>query len=91
MSKHRRFSRKSKKAKNAYKFINKKQQLNIAKQNSNLKTAKQFVLNLSNRKLTNTEIMTLGKGLNFIPTDKISRTNILKKIRKKTKIKAFLS
>lgn len=65
--------------------------LNIAKQNNNLKTVKQFVLNHSNRKkLTNT-IITLGKGLYFILTEKISRKIISKILKFESKlIKTFL-
>ena len=65
MWKNRRFNKNKKKAKNTEKFKVVKHRIKTHKQQINFKISKQFVLNLSSKKLSQPKTMVLVKGLNF--------------------------
>lgn len=82
MGKNTRFNKNKKKAKNTEKCKAVKHRIKTHKQQINFKIAKQFVLNLSSKKLSQPQTMVLAKGLNFVPTTNISKNQILRDFKR---------
>ena len=85
MGKHRRLNKNKKKYKNIEKFKAVKNKIKLHKKEIKLKIAKQFVLNLSSKTLSQPETLVLAKGLNFVPTTKTSTKQIMIDLKKKRK------
>ena len=77
MSRNRRFKKTTRLAKQKRKQKIRKCNLYNVRCTKKLTEARQYVLNLSKRHLTDTEILLLAKGLKFIPTHIVSQKKIL--------------
>lgn len=77
MSRNRRFKKTSRRAKQKRKQKIRKCNLYNVQYTKKLTEARQYVLNLSQRHLSDTEILLLAKGLKFIPTHNVSEKKIL--------------
>lgn len=94
MSKHRRFKRSKKTTKLNEKHNKFKTKTKLHKTEKLVEEAKNFVLNLSNRKLSDTEYILLSKGLKFVPTTKFSTKQLLrdfKKFERSMRLKYYFS
>ena len=77
MSRNRRFNKKQKAAKQKLRHKKLKRNISSVKYTKRINNARQYVLNLSNKTLTDTEICILAKGLKFIPSNKVNEKKIM--------------